>query len=70
MENVKKSDEIVAEVAELVKSVVGKLNSLDSKAERANACSAVLTDIIAGTELSKIEKVGILFSLTTSRVKA
>jgi len=70
MSEIKKTEDVLAEINELVRSVIGKINSLDSRNDRANVCESVLTSVIAGTDLSRIEKVGILFGLTSARVKS
>jgi len=70
MSEIKKTEDVLAEINELVQRVIGKINSLDSRNDRASVCETVLTSVIAGTELSRIEKVGILFGLTSARVRS
>jgi len=62
-------DEITSEVSELIKKVVGNLNNLDSKKVRADITLEVLNDVIAGVELSKIEKAGTLIYLERKRIQ-
>jgi len=64
-----KIEDVRREIVELVNKVIGKLNSFDSKKERADEVMSVLNSIIAGAELSKIEKAGILTYLLMARVK-
>ena len=65
----KTATDISAEVDQLVNSIVGKVNALDSKNDRANIVQSVINTVVAGVELSRIEKVGILYIVTNSRVK-
>lgn len=62
-----KTEEIKTEITELVNQVIGKLNGFDSKTERADTVSAVLNQVIAGIELSKTEKAGVLAYLLIKR---
>jgi len=68
-EEIKKVSDIIAEIEEYITKVVGKINSLDSKTDRANVCSQVMNRVVAGAELSRIEKVGILAMLLNQRIK-
>lgn len=68
-EKVKTTAEITQEVNQLATSIIGKINSLDSKNDRATAVQETINMLIAGVELSRIEKVGILYTVTNSRVK-
>ena len=51
------------EVNQLASSVIGKINSLDSKNDRASVVQELINTLIAGVELSRIEKIGILYRL-------
>jgi len=64
-----KMEDVKKEIIELVGKVVGKLNSFDSKKDRADETLTVLNSIIAGVELSKIEKAGTLTYLLSGRLK-
>ena len=68
-EEIKKSEEVWEEIQELVKKTVGKINSFDSNRERATTTDNVLNSVIAGAELSRLEKIGILTTLTQKRIK-
>lgn len=61
-------EEIKNEIVETVNKVVGNINNLDSKKEKADVTLAVLNDITAGVELSKIEKAGTLVYLISKRL--
>lgn len=61
-------EEIKNEIVETANKVVGNINNLDSKKEKADVTLAVLNDIIAGVELSKIEKAGTLVYLISKRL--
>lgn len=54
------SKERTAEINALTTKLVGLLNSLDSKSEKAQTLQALVDGLIAGADISKIEKAGIL----------
>jgi len=56
------------DILEAVKNVVGNINNIDSRNEKSEIVSLVLNSIIAGVELSKLEKAGILSYLVAKRV--
>lgn len=62
-------EELKKEIDETVKKIVGNINNLDSKKDKADVVLSVLNDVIAGVELSKIEKAGTLIYLMNNRVK-
>ena len=64
-----KTMDVKAEITEQVASIVGKLNAFDSKQERADTVEIVLNSILAGVELSKLEKAGIMSYLMDKRIK-
>ena len=59
----------MSEIGEQIKKVVGNVNNLDSKKDKANATMIVLNEVIAGVELSKLEKAGTLAYLMDRRIK-
>lgn len=69
MEKEKTIEEIGNEVTELVKNLVGNINNIDSKKEKADLTLTVLNDVIAGVDLTKIEKAGTLAYLMDKRIK-
>ena len=56
------------EIDELISKVYGKINNFDSNNDKCDITQKVLNDIIAGTNLSKLEKAGILAYLTKRRL--
>lgn len=62
-------EDVKKDISELVTKVIGKLNSFDSKKEREDIVSDVLNSVIAGVELSKTEKAGVLVYLLNRRTK-
>ena len=62
-------DEITNEIGELTKKIIGNINNFDSKKDKANATMLVLNEVIAGVELSKLEKAGTLTYLMEKRIK-
>lgn len=63
-------NEIKAEVVEQVKKLVGNINNIDSKKEKADTTLEVLNDIVAGVDLTKIEKAGTLSYLMDKRIRS
>lgn len=61
-------EEVKKEIVETVNKIVGNINNIDSKKEKADVTLAVLNDVIAGVELSKIEKAGTLVYLMNKRL--
>ena len=57
------------EISEQVKKVVGNINNLDSKKDKADVTFEVLNEVVAGVELSKLEKAGTLAYLMDKRIK-
>ena len=62
-------EDILKEIGELKEKVVGKINNLDSNKQKADAVLEALNSIIAGVDLSKVEKAGILAYLMDRRIK-
>jgi len=62
-------EEFKKEITEIVNTVVGNINNIDSKKEKADVTLDVLNQIIAGVDLSKIEKAGTLLYLQAKRIK-
>ena len=60
--------EVKSEITQLVDSVVGKINSLDSKKEVSDTTFEILNKIIANVDLSKLEKAGTIAYLQSKRV--
>ncbi len=60
---------IIEEITEQTKKVVGNINNLDSKKDKADVVMVVLNEVIAGVELSKLEKAGTLAYLMDKRIK-
>jgi len=61
--------DVRAEIVELGNQITGKLNSFDSKTERADTLSLILNQLVANVELSKIEKAGVLAYLMDKRIR-
>lgn len=57
------------EIKELSDAIIGKINSFDSNKDKETSISGVLNSIIAGVELSKNQKAGILTYLVHKRVQ-
>lgn len=68
MTDEKTVEEVKNEITELVSNVIGKINNIDSRTEKADIVADVLNSVIAGVDLSKIEKAGILAYLTKKRI--
>ena len=68
MSDEKTIDDIKKEIVEQVNRVIGGINNLDSKSEKAEVTQFVLNSIIAGVDLSKIEKAGTLAYLMNKRL--
>jgi len=68
-EQEKTEQELTTEISELLKKVVGKINSFDSKTKRANVTESAMNTVIAGSDLSRREKAGILAYLLNARIK-
>ena len=64
----KTTEDIHNEITEQVKKVIGNINNFDSKKEKADVTLEVLNSIIAGVELSRVEKAGTLTFLLNKRV--
>jgi len=67
-EKTKTLEEVKNEVREVINNVVGKINDIDSRSEKAELTTETLNQVIAGVELSKLEKAGILAYLTKKRL--
>lgn len=61
------TEEVKKEITETVNKVVGNINNLDSKKEKADVTLEVLNNITAGVDLSKVEKAGTLVYLMNKR---
>ena len=68
-EKEKTMQDLKNEITELVKKVVGNVNNIDSKKDKADVTLDILNEIVAGVDLSKIEKAGTLAYLMEKRVK-
>ena len=68
MSKEKTIEEIKNEINEEVNKFIGKINNIDSKKEKADITLEVLNSIIAGVDLSKIEKAGTLVYLQHKRI--
>lgn len=66
----KTTQEIKEEINELVSKVVGKVNSIDSQKEMNETTLSILNSIVAGVDLSKIEKAGLMTYLLQNRTKS
>ena len=55
------------EITALQNKMLGLINSLDSRAEKVNILHQVMDNTIAGVEISKIEKAGILAFVSKKR---
>lgn len=69
METEKTVEEIKKEINAQIDSVVGKINKFDSRTDQTEVIQAVLNDIIAKVNLSKLEKAGVIAYLNARRVK-
>ena len=69
MADEKTIEEVKEEITEQVKKVVGNINNIDSKKEKADVTLDVLNEVVAGVDLSKIEKAGTLAYLMDKRIK-
>ena len=67
-EQIESVEDVKVDIAELIKNVVGKINNIDSRLDKADVVQTVLNNVIAGVELSKLEKAGILSYLVAKRV--
>ena len=63
-----KTEKKTEEINELCKSIYGMINSFDSIKEKEEHTSSVLNSIIAGVELSKNQKAGIMTYLIHKRI--
>ncbi len=68
MTDEKTTEDIKKDITEQVSKVVGGINNLDSKTEKAETTQLVLNSLIAGVDLSKIEKAGVLAYLMNKRL--
>ena len=68
MSEEKTIEDIKSEITEITKKLVGCINNIDSKKEKADITQEVLNQVIAGADLSKIEKAGIILYLQAKRV--
>lgn len=57
------------EIEELVKQVIGKINNVDSRTEKASLSQKAMNDVVAGVDLSKLEKTGMMTTLLLNRVR-
>ena len=69
MADEKTIDDIKKEIVEQVIKLVGNINNIDSKKEKADITLTVLNEVVAGVDLSKIEKAGTLAYLMDKRIK-
>ena len=69
MADEKTIDDIKKEIVEQVIKLVGNINNIDSKKEKADVTLDVLNEVVAGVDLSKIEKAGTLAYLMDKRIK-
>lgn len=67
-EEEKTIEDIKSEITEITKKLIGSINNIDSKKEKADITQEVLNQVIAGADLSKIEKAGIILYLQARRV--
>lgn len=68
MQKEKTMEDIKNDILEETNKTVGKINNIDSKKEKADITLEVLNNIIAGVDLSKIEKAGTLVYLQHRRI--
>lgn len=68
MSDLTKNEQLEKEIKELSDAIIGKINSFDSIKDKENSVSAVLNTVIAGVELSKNQKAGVLTYLLHKRV--
>ena len=61
-------EDIKTQVTEQVSKVVANINNIDSKKEKCETVIEVLNQVIAGVELSKIEKAGVMVTIQHKRV--
>jgi hypothetical protein len=64
-----KKEMIEKEIREFSEGIIGKINSFDSIKDKEDSVSSVLNSIIAGVELSKNQKAGVLTYLLHKRVQ-
>lgn len=61
-------EDIKNQVIEQVSKVVANINNIDSKKEKCDTIIEVLNQLIAGVELSKIEKAGVMVTIQHKRI--
>lgn len=61
-------EEVQSEVEEIISSIIGKINDIDSRVKKADLTMEVLNQLIAGVDLSKLEKAGTLAYLLKKRL--
>jgi len=64
-----KIEDLKKDIEEMVTKIVGKINNIDSKKDRAETTQNTLNNIVAMAELSKIEKAGTLAYLLNGRLR-
>ena len=57
----------LTEITAIQKKLCGLINTLDSRAEKVSILHQLIDNLVAGTEISKIEKSGILAFITVKR---
>lgn len=60
--------DIKTQVSEQVSKVIANINNIDSKKEKCDTVIETLNQVIAGVELSKIEKAGVMVTIQHKRV--
>jgi hypothetical protein len=63
-----KKPDVKQEVAELINTAISKINNLDSRIEKADIIGQALNNLVAGVELSKLEKKGMMTDLLFKRM--
>jgi len=67
LKETERAKEQAEEIAVLTKKLVGAINSLDSRGEKSKILADSVDNLIAGVEIAKVEKAGILISTTIKR---